>query len=98
MLAGHTASSDAELRDQLSNLQGLLMLSMLMTEGGDEDKILHLAATSVPSFGRCHLVGVFLGAEWWQGTSALIPAADVRAKVEAQLAAALAAAGHGPAA
>jgi DNA-binding PucR family transcriptional regulator len=85
MLAGHTASSDAELRDQLSNLQGLLMLSMLMTEGGDEGKILHLAATSVPSFGRCHMVGVLLGQDWWQGPPALIPAAEVRAEVEAQL-------------
>ena len=51
MPAVTTSPADATLRAQLSNLQGLLMLSMLMTESGDESRILHLAATSVPSYG-----------------------------------------------
>ena len=58
--AHYAAGGDAENRNQFSNLRALLMLSMLMTESGDEGKILRLAATSMPSFGRCHLIGVYL--------------------------------------
>ncbi|HEX3336242.1 MAG TPA: helix-turn-helix domain-containing protein, partial [Jatrophihabitans sp.] len=65
--------------EQLSNLQGLLMLSMLMIESGDERKILHLAASSMPSFGRCHMVGVYLSDGGWRTPdgAATPPAADV---------------------
>jgi DNA-binding PucR family transcriptional regulator len=56
---------EEERREQLSNLQGLLMLSMLMTESGDEEQILHLAATSVPSLGCCCLEGVYLLGSGW---------------------------------
>jgi len=38
-------TSEQELREQLSNLQGLLALSMLMTESGDEAQILHLVVS-----------------------------------------------------
>ena len=48
------------LRDQLSSAQGLLVLSMLMTESGEEREILRLAATAVPSLSRCRLLGVYL--------------------------------------
>jgi sugar diacid utilization regulator len=74
--------ADAEYREQLSNLQGLLMLSMLMTESGDEDKILHLATTSVPSLGRCHLIGVYLGHGEWRASAA---GGDARAALRPQL-------------
>jgi sugar diacid utilization regulator len=47
-------------RDQLSSLQGLLVLSMLMTERADDKEILRLVAKAVPSLGRCRLVGVYL--------------------------------------
>lgn len=61
-------TSEQELREQLSNLQGLLALSMLMTESGDEAQILHLASTSIPSFGCCCLQGVYvLGTGWISG-------------------------------
>ena len=51
-----TASLDGEnleLRTQLSNLQGLLVLAMLMTESGDEGQILRLATSSVGGLARC---------------------------------------------
>ena len=48
------------LRDQLSSAQGLLVLSMLITESGEEQEILRLAATAVPSLSRCRLLGVYL--------------------------------------
>jgi sugar diacid utilization regulator len=76
----------AAFRDQLSNLQGLLVLSMLMTESGDERNILHLATTSVPSFGRCHLEGVYLLEGGWRAqVTPSTTRAELRAEVEAQL-------------
>jgi DNA-binding PucR family transcriptional regulator len=79
------AGPDAELRDQLSNLQGLLMLSMLMTESGDEDKIVQLAGSSLPSFGCCHLVGVYFPERGWVATTQSIAGPTARADVETQL-------------
>ncbi len=49
-----------ELRTQLSNLQGLLVLAMLMTESSDERQILRLATSSVGGLARCRLEGVYL--------------------------------------
>jgi sugar diacid utilization regulator len=60
------ASAETELREQLSSLQGLLMLSMLMVESGDEDKILRLTASSLPSLGPFHLLGVHLDQGGWR--------------------------------
>ncbi len=62
-----TRSPEQALKEQLSNLQGLLMLSMLMTESRDERQILHLCSTAVPSFGTCSLEGVHLIASGWIG-------------------------------
>jgi len=58
---------DLALRIQLSRLQGLLALSMVMTESDDEASILQLAATSVPSLGRARLVGVYRLDAGWRG-------------------------------
>jgi DNA-binding PucR family transcriptional regulator len=57
--------SDAAAREQLSNLQGLLVLSMLMTERRDEREILRLATSSVASLVRVRLVGVYLFDAGW---------------------------------
>ena len=62
--------SDKAERYRLSNLQGVLRLSMLMIESGDEHKILHLALSSVPSLGRCRSEGIALVGDWWRGLSA----------------------------
>lgn len=45
---------ESELREQLSNLRSLLMLSILMMESRDEKQILHLASTCVPAIAGCH--------------------------------------------
>ena len=58
-------TSEEELREQLSNMQALLVLSMLMTESRDERQILHLACTAVPSLARCGLEGVYLVDSGW---------------------------------
>jgi hypothetical protein len=82
--SGQASAADAALREQLSNLQTLLMLSMLMTECGDESKILHLAATSVASFGPCRTVGVYLGDRGWPACLP-IPGPQVRDGLEEQM-------------
>jgi len=53
------AESDIELRGQLSRINALLVLSMLMTESSDEQQIIRLGASAAPSFAACRLVGVF---------------------------------------
>ncbi|HEX8758376.1 MAG TPA: helix-turn-helix domain-containing protein [Pseudonocardiaceae bacterium] len=76
---------DPLLRDQLSSLQGLLVLSMLMTESGDVQQIVHLATTSIPSLGCCHLGGIHLLDSGWQAAAPPFTRSDVRATAEAQL-------------
>jgi DNA-binding PucR family transcriptional regulator len=84
--APEATRADTELRSQLSDLQCLLMLSMLMTESGDEGKILQLAATSVPSFGHTHLIGVrFTDGNWW-GPGPAAATEGLRDEVQAQVA------------
>ncbi|HEV7685128.1 MAG TPA: hypothetical protein VGQ80_01085, partial [Acidimicrobiia bacterium] len=47
------------LREQISNLHSLFVLSMMMTESRDEDEILSLAVTSVSSLGPCTTEGAY---------------------------------------
>jgi sugar diacid utilization regulator len=81
-----TDGEEAGLRDRLSSMQGLLALSMVMTESGDERRIVHLATTSVPSLGRCRLDGVYLDGAGWRMTRGPCTEPDVRADIEAQFA------------
>jgi sugar diacid utilization regulator len=59
--------SDVALRVQLSRLQALLALSMVMTDSDDEARIIQLATSSVPSLGRAWLVGVYRLEGGWRG-------------------------------
>jgi PAS domain S-box-containing protein len=54
------------LRTQLSNLEGLLIIFMLMTESNDEDRILTLGESSLASLAQCQLVGVYRLGDGWQ--------------------------------
>jgi sugar diacid utilization regulator len=49
-----------DLRRQLSRLQGVLVLSMMMIASTSEEEILKLAATAVPSVSPCTLEGIYL--------------------------------------
>ena len=80
------SGSDAVLQDRLSTMQGLLTLSMVMTEGADEPRILHLASSAVASLGHAHLDGLFVSDRGWRLTRGPCSEADVRADVEAQFA------------
>lgn len=55
--------SDLGLRGQLSDLRGLLALSMVMTGRHSEDEIISLAMTAAPRLGRCRMVGVYVDEE-----------------------------------
>lgn len=85
LLPGPAASPkdlDVDPRDQLSSLQDLLALFMLMTESGDEAAILELAATTVPSLGRSTLLGIFLLDGEWRATSGPCVDPPIRADLE----------------
>jgi DNA-binding PucR family transcriptional regulator len=56
------------LRERLSNLRALLVVSMLMTEQSDEAQILRLAASSSRSLGQWHMEGfLFTDGTWRPG-------------------------------
>jgi sugar diacid utilization regulator len=71
--------------DQLSSLHAVLVLSMLMNVSGDEEQILSMAATAVPSLARCRLEGAFSTATGWQDTTELLSSPAVRRALEDQL-------------
>jgi sugar diacid utilization regulator len=74
-----------QLRSQLSNLQGLLVLAMLMTESGDERQILRLATSSVGGLARCRPEGIYLTGEGWRWTADSLRQGTGRRAVEEQL-------------
>lgn len=78
--------TDVALRDQLSGMRSLLALSMVMSESDDQAHILGLAATAVPSLGRCRLEGVHLGEGGWQAVPGVHAASDARGDLETQFA------------
>lgn len=55
-----TSDGDVALRDQLSDLRGLLALTMLMTDRRDESEIVFLATTAAPTLGQCRIAGMFI--------------------------------------
>jgi sugar diacid utilization regulator len=60
--------TELALREQLSNLRGLLALSMMMTERRQLDEILHLATTAIPALVPAQVLAVHTpigdGARW----------------------------------
>jgi sugar diacid utilization regulator len=82
-----TQVPEAALRDQLSSLLSLLVLSIRMTESRAERQILELATSSVPSLVECRLHGAFIEASGgWLATSGPLEAGEVQADLEAQFA------------
>ena len=76
-------SQGNDVREQLSSLRGMLMLSMLMIQQGEEDQIVHLATTAIPALARARCEGVLLQGNWHEQSTPLSP--KVREIVEAQL-------------
>ncbi len=63
-------AGDTTVRDLLSSLSALQVLSMVMVDANSEEEILNLAASAVPSLGRdCRVEGVWLDGQWRVVTS-----------------------------
>ncbi|HEY2665566.1 MAG TPA: helix-turn-helix domain-containing protein [Actinomycetota bacterium] len=77
--------SEDDLRDQLSSLQGVILLSRLMTESADRNRILEIVANTLPSLGRTRLEGVWLFEAGWRATAGACTDPVVRSEVEAQV-------------
>jgi sugar diacid utilization regulator len=79
--------AEGALKDQLSSVQNLLTLSMVMTESGDDERILQLASATVPSLGPCHVDGVILTDDGgWRLTSGPCTEPAVRTDLQGQFA------------
>ena len=63
-MSGGVRDGIRALRDQLSDLRSLLVLSMLLTRQDDEAEILHLVASAVESLGPCRMERIFLDGRW----------------------------------
>lgn len=73
-------------RDQVSCMRSLLALSMAMAESDDQDHIIHLAMTSIPSLGRCRFHGAYLNGTGWQRVRGGPGESDAQDDLEAQFA------------
>jgi sugar diacid utilization regulator len=78
---------DAVLRQEVSDLRGLLALSMLMSSRRDEDEIVHIVVTALPSLLPMRPVGVQLTdlRTRWVATAGAATAAGVRAALAEEL-------------
>ena len=70
------------LRQQISNLHSLFVLSMMMTESRNEDQILSLAASSVAPMVGCSVEGIYLLRE---GSLVPVHTSNGRANLASQL-------------
>ncbi len=77
-------TGDTDLREHLSAFRPLLALSMVMTETADEDEIIRMATTAIPSLGPFRAEAVSLDGAWWSGRSvrSTEPAADLERQLE----------------
>ncbi|MDQ1467201.1 MAG: hypothetical protein QOH10_1616 [Actinomycetota bacterium] len=80
----NTGNGDGSLREHLSAFRPLLALSMVMTGTADEDAIVRLATTAVPSLGPFRAEAVSLDGKWWSGASirSWEPATDLERQLE----------------
>jgi sugar diacid utilization regulator len=76
---------NGDLREQLSAFRPLLALSMVMTGTADENEIVRIAITAVPSLGPFRAEAVYLDGGFWTGDSVRLrePLADLERQLEA---------------
>src|SRR4030088_3482060 len=87
--------SDTAQRDHLSNLRGLLLLSMLMTASEESDQIARLAMSSVRSFGPARPRGIHVAGVGWEALDEPCTDPTLQADLERQLGALKSAGGPG---
>ena len=87
MVDSRREDSPVVLREQLTNLRALLVLSILMTESPDEEQILRMAESSVASLGRWQIAGFILDDGRWlpggQWTGCSLPRTELAEAVRA---------------
>lgn len=64
MVPHGSPGGDESLREQLSDLRSLLVLSMILTRENDEAGILHLVAGAVESLGPCWTERILFDGRW----------------------------------
>jgi sugar diacid utilization regulator len=77
-------SNTGDLREHLSAFRPLLALSIVMTGIADEDEIVRLATTAIPSLGPFRAEAVRLDGGWWKGDGVRTsePSAHLERQVE----------------
>lgn len=84
---GSSGGDESEsLREQVTNLEALLALSMRMSDEEDEESILRLAESAIPSLARCRLVGAHLADGGWRMPADAAVDAQLRDDIDIQLA------------
>ena len=81
-----SGEKESESREYLSKLQGVFVLVQLMAESTDENHILRLAGSSVPSLGPFRLLGIHFRESGWTNSPSAHPPDRAQAEVESQLA------------
>lgn len=79
-------AEEVEPREHLSKLQGLFVLAQLMAESRDEDHLVRLAGSAVPSLGPFRLLGVHLRDKGWCEVADALASPQVKADMERQAA------------
>ena len=79
-------AEEVDPREHLSKLQGLFVLAQLMAESRDEDHLVGLAGSAVPSLGPFRLLGVHLRDSGWSDLADALAAPQDQADMERQLA------------
>jgi sugar diacid utilization regulator len=75
MSGSEPTAAAARLRDQLSSLRALFVLSMVMSKNADDAGILDLAASAVPALGPADTIAIWLDEGWANVRSAPRPPA-----------------------
>jgi sugar diacid utilization regulator len=81
----HEGLGASGLRDQLTKLQGLVALSMVMTDSADASQIARLASSAVPSLSPVRCAGVHVANRGWLESAGPCLRRSVRTAVEKQL-------------
>lgn len=79
-------AGEVDAREPLPELQGLFVLAQLMVESRDEDHLVRLAGSAVPSLGSFRLLGIHLPASGWREVAGALASPQNRADIERQLA------------
>lgn len=79
-------AAEVDSREHLPKLQGLFVLAQLMAESRDEDHLVHLAGSAVPSLGSFRLLGIHLPASGWREVADAMAEPQDQADMERQIA------------